>query len=184
VLWDRQGIAGETLWFYIYPRDQHGNRRDDSDDVLMAQEGRQFEAVATLKNNVGQGYGSTTLTASIEYQPDRHVFLVQYTPTISGVWSLNVTFQDWRFFPRLPVTGSPFLVTVDEARSFGPTSLAVGAGLSQGMAGVEQNFTIFMRDAMNNIRHVGADAIDVMAYHVDGRYVAYGDVTVRTHVVT
>ena len=173
-----QGVAGETFSFYIYPRDQYGNFRDDTDVAFMLQDARQFSAEATLVDNRGHGRGTTTVPSTIEYDTAKHAFLVEYVPTISGVYSLNVTYQYWRFYPQLSVGGSPFQVTVSEARSFGARCHVIGQALNTATAGVQQKFIIHTRDALDNVRHVGGDTIDVMAYHQSGSYVSQGQVQV------
>jgi len=171
-------VAGKAFHFFIYPRDKYGNFREDTDTAFMAQEAQQFNAVATLVKNYGNGRGTTIVPSTIEYDPVKHALLVKYIPTISGVYSLNVTYQHWRFYPQLSVGGSPFQVTVNEARSYGARCHVVGQSLYTAMAGSQQRFLIHTRDALDNIRHKGGDIIDVMAYHQSGSYVAEGRVQV------
>ena len=104
---------------------------------------------------------------------------MQYTPTISGIYSLNVTYQSQRFDPPSQVKGSPFMVTVEPARTSAARSPAWGRGLTAGMTGTQQNFTIKAVDAFGNNRHVGGDAIEVIAYHHNKKHVDYGVVQVR-----
>ena len=144
----------------------------------MYQEAHQFSVIATLLSNNSMGKGSSILTANVAYDTTRKSFLATYIPTISGIYSLNVTFQAWRFDPLYHVKGSPFIVHVTEAPTNPGASTATGKGLTQGKTGVPLNFTIDARDVFNNHRLVGGDDIDVVAYHVDGERVDYGNVTV------
>jgi hypothetical protein len=174
-----QGTAGETLWFHIHPRDRYANPRIDASDDVLSLETQQYHAEARLTNNRGQGRGSSLVPATVTLDPLLRAYRVEWEPSISGQYSLNVTFQAARFAPRVPVQGSPFLVTVGEARTFGLACVATGAGLSSGMAGVPLNFSITAKDALHNLRRVGGDAIEVVAYNLDDQAsAAYGTVQV------
>lgn len=160
--------------------DRFGNPREDADDARMYQEAQQFSVVSMLLSNNSMGKGSSLVTGNVAYDTKRKGFWITYTPTISGMYSLNVTFQAWRFDPSCHVKGSPFLVNVTEAPTNAGASKATGVGLTQGKAGVPLNFTIEARDLYNNRRLVGGDDLDVIAYHVDGLRTDYGNITVSS----
>jgi hypothetical protein len=83
------GVAGREHRFTVTPRDRFGNfRRDESAEALSRDP---FQATAALVHDVGGGFGVRAVRGAAVYDASKAEFVVTFTPTVSGEYSLNLT---------------------------------------------------------------------------------------------
>ena len=101
-----------------------------------------------------------TLTGPAELSAIAHrdaaaEFVVQYTPTVSGVYQSHASIGG------KPIRGSPFELVVSPAMTMPRLCKAVGVGLERATAGERQLIQLQSFDAYGNRRTSGADRVEM-----------------------
>ena len=101
-----------------------------------------------------------TLTGPAELSAIAHrdaaaEFVVQYTPTVSGVYQSHASIGG------KPIRGSPFELVVSPATTMPRLCKAVGVGLERATAGERQLIQLQSFDAYGNRRTSGADRVEM-----------------------
>ena len=153
------GVAGQQFTFTVRPRDEFANLRNDDDPTLLALD--PFTSVANLSRNDGEGFGISNVPVTFHYVAANAEFVGTYTPFISGQYELNVQYNDG----SQHLIGSPFTVDVAPAKTFAKRCNVSGIVSFQSWnVGDVETFYLTARDAMNNMRLIGGDKFEVIAY--------------------
>lgn len=123
------GVVNISATFVATVRDTHGNPVPGS-EFLMGCSVVDTNVSGTCRPAAFGGNGSALCT---------------YTPVVSGESLLAVTYDGTH------IEGSPFSLLVKDGSPHGPASFAVGSGLHFAEAGVTASFSIFARDAGENL---------------------------------
>lgn len=165
--------VAEEQSFTIYGRDIFGNLVQHGGDVpsmfAVGENGVSFRGKVT-------DYGNST-------------YLIRYYPTQAGVFRMYVTIgccpankavgnpSEIEQASKLSIQGSPFTVVVDPAPLKPVKSLAMGNGLTGGIAGDMASFVVLFRDIFNNPTYVhnASEQVQLKVYFQDSKT---GDIVV------
>eukprot|EP00003_Mantamonas_plastica_P013238 TRINITY_DN231_c0_g1_i21.p1 TRINITY_DN231_c0_g1~~TRINITY_DN231_c0_g1_i21.p1 ORF type:complete len:4505 (+),score=1241.59 TRINITY_DN231_c0_g1_i21:2738-16252(+) len=133
-------IAGDELTINVQSRDQFGNNRTVTSDIVTV------NIQGTSPNGVNVQIAATVQAAS---PSSSGKYVAAVTPTIAATYSINTVLNGW----NAPV---PATQTIHAAPVSTPTSVIFGPGFTGGTAGVPVNVTVQLRDQYQNNRTSGS----------------------------